>query len=117
MALNLHRTARDRIRLLVGYEDGRLAVFENGPKDSFDRVWSGEGEGWDFVWSDKGHKEPSKLFSSFVWDEALNIVAVMSLALDPVGRTAWTVAADHLLCRWRLSDDVRPTLLLRPVSG
>lgn len=37
----------------------------------------------------------------------------MSLALNPLGTTAWTVAADHLLCRWRLSHQVRFIWLFR----
>lgn len=73
MALNLHRTMEGQIRLLVGYEDGRLAVFESAPKVPFDRVWSGEGEGWHLVWSDKGHKEPSKLFFFFVTIETRSL--------------------------------------------
>lgn len=58
MALQLYKRD-EQIRLLVGYEDGRLALFADGSGVPHDQIRSKEGQGWELLWHDKGHKEPS----------------------------------------------------------
>ncbi|BGP34618.1 Astra associated protein 1 Asa1 [Rhodotorula toruloides] len=91
-----------QIHLLIGYESGHLALFRFSPTASFERlagdsertqdVWAPEqgkmieeNEGWELVWHEKGHRD-----------------AVMSLAVTRDHRFAFTVAADHFICKYRI---------------
>lgn len=58
MALSLHSIA-DSLRLVVAYEDGRLAVFTSDKPSIWSTVREGENEGWKLIWHGKGHSEPS----------------------------------------------------------
>ncbi|GAA5958552.1 hypothetical protein JCM8115_002503 [Rhodotorula mucilaginosa] len=90
------------LHILIGYESGHLALFRFHPNPSFELVTTAdsqtyhrprsgkmveENEGWELVWAEKGHRD-----------------AVMSLAVDSKARFAYTVAADHFLCKYRISD-------------
>ncbi|GEM12313.1 WD-40 repeat-containing protein [Rhodotorula toruloides] len=103
-----------RLHLLIGYESGHLALFRFSPTASFERLRSQtdqpvdvyapregkmveENEGWELVWSEKGHRD-----------------AVMSLAVTRDLRFAFTVAADHFVCKYRIFDvNEEEALLLR----
>ncbi|KAI5479676.1 WD repeat protein [Pseudohyphozyma bogoriensis] len=80
------------LHIIAGYEDGRVALFRfrGSREDAFDIPTGpkGEGQEWDLVWDEKGHRE-----------------ALMGLVLSPDAKSAWSVAADHYLCRYRLFDD------------
>ncbi|GAA5936391.1 hypothetical protein JCM1841_002926 [Sporobolomyces salmonicolor] len=93
-----------QLHLLIGYESGQLALFRFTPTAnftrppveadnaaSFDMPLKGkkvdESEGWELVWHEKGHRD-----------------AVMSLATSSDTRFAWTVGADHFICKYRVWD-------------
>ncbi|GAA5985103.1 hypothetical protein JCM10908_002524 [Rhodotorula pacifica] len=103
-SLEAEAKARADLHLLIGYESGHLALFRFVPtsSSSFEVVRESgaamyyrpregkmveENEGWELVWVEKGHRD-----------------AVMSLAVDAKSRFAYTVAADHFLCKYRISD-------------
>ncbi|ORY77635.1 WD40-repeat-containing domain protein [Leucosporidium creatinivorum] len=77
------------LHLLAAYEDGRVAhfAFTGSTSKAFDPPTGPreEGEEWELVWEEKGHRE-----------------AVMSLALSPDKETAWSCAADHNICQYSL---------------
>ncbi|GAA5862385.1 hypothetical protein JCM3774_002499 [Rhodotorula dairenensis] len=90
------------LHLLIGYESGHLALFRFEPGPSFEAVpipkaasfhrpqpgkMVEENEGWELVWVEKGHRD-----------------AVMSLAVDTKARFAYTVAADHFVCKYRIVE-------------
>ncbi|GAA6033187.1 hypothetical protein JCM8097_002986 [Rhodosporidiobolus ruineniae] len=95
--------AKTHLHLLAAYESGAVSLFRFSPTRNFEggpgRVGEGErarpvsgkmveeGEGWEVVWTEKGHRD-----------------AVMSLALSPDKRFAYSVAADHFLCKYRVFD-------------
>ncbi|GAA5954947.1 hypothetical protein JCM21900_005943 [Sporobolomyces salmonicolor] len=103
-----------QLHLLIGYESGQLALFRFTPTAnftrspveavnaaSFDMPLKGkkvdESEGWELVWHEKGHRD-----------------AVMSLATSSDTRFAWTVGADHFICKYRVWDiNEEETLLPR----
>ncbi|GAA6010871.1 hypothetical protein JCM10207_003968 [Rhodosporidiobolus poonsookiae] len=105
-----------QLHLLIAFESGALTLFRFTPTKSFSRAsptssssstsggvpdsissegeWMPlpgrlieEGEGWEVVWSEKGHRD-----------------AVMSLAVSLDKRFAYTVAADHFVCKYRILD-------------
>ncbi|GAA5991037.1 hypothetical protein JCM11641_006598 [Rhodosporidiobolus odoratus] len=91
-----------RLHLLIAYESGQLALFRFTPTVRFESKAAGsgigfempmkgrmvdEGEGWEMVWVEKGHRD-----------------AVMSFALSADKRFAYTVGADHFLCKYRVFD-------------
>ncbi|GAA5915880.1 hypothetical protein JCM5296_002521 [Sporobolomyces johnsonii] len=97
-------TSNPQLHLLIGYESGELALFRFTPTAnftkttvdadnaaSFDMPVEGkrveESEGWELAWNEKGHRD-----------------AVMSLAASSDNRFAWTVGADHFLCKYRVWD-------------
>ncbi|BGP57545.1 Astra associated protein 1 Asa1 [Rhodotorula sphaerocarpa] len=91
------------LHALIGYESGQLALFRFSPTAAFEiaepsdhlgtyhrpreKKVVDENEGWDLVWAEKGHRD-----------------AIMSLAVDAKARFAYTVAADHFICKYRISD-------------
>ncbi|KAM0755087.1 WD40 repeat-like protein [Meredithblackwellia eburnea MCA 4105] len=93
MAVNLFRSPSpgSELHLLAGYEDGRVALFRftGSQEQAFAPPLPGtrqeEAEGWELVWDEKGHRE-----------------ALMSLTLSPDRKHAWSVAADHFICRYTL---------------
>ncbi|GAA5910232.1 hypothetical protein JCM6882_001781 [Rhodosporidiobolus microsporus] len=89
------------LHLLIAYESGHLVLFRftspsalkftRSESGLFDEPVQGrmveEGEGWEVVWKEKGHRD-----------------AVMSLSVDPSHRFAYTVGADHFVCKYRIFD-------------
>ncbi|GAA5821694.1 hypothetical protein JCM11251_000976 [Rhodosporidiobolus azoricus] len=103
-------THAQTLHLLVTYESGHLVLFRFAPpppssssspasaakfapsaNGTYDEPMKGkmvqEGEGWAVVWKEKGHKD-----------------AVMSLSIDSSKRFAYTVGADHFVCKYRVFD-------------
>ncbi|SCV73326.1 BQ2448_7252 [Microbotryum intermedium] len=81
-----------QLHLLAAYEDGRIALFSytSSQQSAFSPPtnYRSESEGWDLKWTSKGHRE-----------------AAMSLALSPDRKEAWSIGADHYLCRYRLFEE------------
>ncbi|BGP50896.1 Astra associated protein 1 Asa1 [Rhodotorula kratochvilovae] len=97
------------LHLLIAYESGQLALFRFAPTRGFSLAPSypassssptapplylprpgvhiSASEGWELVWVEKGHRD-----------------AVMSLAVTPDNRFAYTAGADHHLVAYRISD-------------
>ena len=98
---------------MQSYEDGRLAVFETLVTD-WSALRKDECEGWQLLYHEKQHKEPSKLHIAHF--QSSNKFAVMSLAISPDYKFAWTVGADHLNVRWTLPEGVSSTLGLHLYS-
>lgn len=118
------------LHLLIGYESGHLALFRFSPTASFARlatrsepeteVWAPkegkmveESEGWELVWSEKGHRDAGAFNNLLLspcapFSSTDTTRAVMSLAVTRDLRFAFTVAADHFICKYRIFDVVRP---------
>ncbi|GAA6058011.1 hypothetical protein JCM3770_006645 [Rhodotorula araucariae] len=96
------------LHLLIAYESGQLALFRFAPTRSFvsapvntrslsltgaplhvprEGTHIDESEGWELVWVEKGHRD-----------------AIMSLAVTPNYRFAYTAGADHHLVAYRIFD-------------
>ena len=65
MAISLYRSdASDSLECLIGYEDGRVALFQHTPHYTPNADWSlaylADNEGWNKMWEAKLHKEPSE---------------------------------------------------------
>ncbi|KAF8577783.1 WD40 repeat-like protein [Ramaria rubella] len=84
MSLHLFRAINQRQpRLLLAYENGSISLFVH--TEATEK--SIEGRGWDSLWTVKSHAE-----------------SVMAMVVGRDNLTAFTVSADHLLCRYRLED-------------
>ncbi|SGY43649.1 BQ5605_C001g00042 [Microbotryum silenes-dioicae] len=94
MAIELftNPTSPSQLHLLAAYEDGRIALFSytSSPSSAVSPPtnYRSESEGWGLKWISKGHRE-----------------AVMSMALSPDKKEAWSIGADHYLCRYRLWEE------------
>lgn len=66
MAVALFMQGASNLRVLITYEDGRVALFATEL-----RAWSEplqqENEGWSKIFESKQHREPSKLMPFFRW--------------------------------------------------
>lgn len=129
----ISRPPDPQLHLLIGYESGHLALFRFEPGPSFEPVFAPgqsrthhrpragkmveESEGWELVWVEKGHRdagqsprcrsEAAETRKQWLTRDSLATTAVMSLAVDTKCRFAYTVAADHFVCKCRISDWVR----------
>lgn len=75
MALQLYKQGQ-QIHLLIGYEDGRLALFTSGSARPYDQVRSKEGEDWALIWHSKGHKEPSIFAHPRNWGRSRELIYI-----------------------------------------
>ncbi|KAH8916319.1 WD40 repeat-like protein [Atractiella rhizophila] len=100
--------------LISAYESGHVACFVNRTTSLLSKLQTAvdgddldfrslltlkEGEGWELLWAEKGHREP-----------------VMDLALQPGGQYVWSVAADHRIIRYRILSSTlfNPTDISEP---
>ncbi|GAA95693.1 hypothetical protein E5Q_02350 [Mixia osmundae IAM 14324] len=92
MALQLFLDAQSRLSVLIAWEDGRVALFGLLQTSDWSQPRRDASEGWELVWWQKQHKEP-----------------IMSLALAADHSVAWTVAADHLVIAYDLTQGGKTT--------
>ncbi|CAD6563594.1 MAG: ASTRA complex subunit [Tremellales sp. Tagirdzhanova-0007] len=90
LIMSLHLSIQaSKVALVMGFEDGRVEVWTCLLSDhDWDETWDGrfsDERMWQKVWGGKGHNE-----------------AVMAMAVDRTTSRAFTVSADHLLCRYDL---------------
>ncbi|KAI9000630.1 WD-40 repeat-containing protein [Trametes punicea] len=79
-----HAAGRARLRLLCGYENGSVTMWEYVRKD---KEVSIEGMGWESLWTVRLHVE-----------------SVMALAVSRDGSFALSVSADHLVGRYNIRE-------------
>lgn len=101
MSVHLH-VLGDRLVVAAGYEDGRVEVWSSA-RDSLqtDAGWDGRRDKagvWTRLWEGKLHNEAGKLGNS------VELTTVMAMAVDRAFTRAFTVSADHFLCRVDLSS-------------
>lgn len=117
-------SSTSKLHLVAGYEDGRVVLFQFNGSHSQATTPPGrrieEGEQWELVWQESGHREARAFFSPLNHRESkliwMNAFTVMSLCISPDQRYAWSVAADHHLCKYRLFDDSTSTVCAAPAS-
>lgn len=97
MAVHL-AVVRDRLALVAGFEDGRVEVWTAPLADAMtptDGRKVEEKSVWKLLWTGKVHNEAGE----WCWARLLLTRIVMAMAVDPAFERAFTVSADHLLCR------------------
>ena len=87
----------------MAYEDGSVSL-QVRSTEIIEK--SAEGKGWDRLWTVKLHGESSKrtchIIQCTVVDADQRNSVVMAMAVKRDNTAAFTVSADHLLCRYNL---------------
>lgn len=94
MAVQLKRLDPE-IHLIVGYEDGRVALFRS-VVDAWSSPRLDVNAGWTLTWSHKLHHEPGARLSS------VRLLTRPVMGLGGADRVVWSVAADPVVARYDL---------------
>lgn len=111
--MSLHLSVRSSTHplLVMGFEDGRVELWSSVPAQSElsgtnSAAGSSRAAGknphqsilWKLSWRGQGHNEAGESYRC----ATLNVL-VMAMVVDKQTKMAFTVSADHLLCRYDLS--------------
>ena len=105
LIMSLHLSIQaSKVALVMGFEDGRVEVWTCLLSDhDWDETWDGrfsDERMWQKVWGGKGHNEAGELCIATPYFHSF--CSVMAMAVDRTTSRAFTVSADHLLCRYDL---------------